>query len=362
MGNIVSYLEEFGHLTFKDMPFNEVDALVLSQFSYLKFEGLVPKVTDNKKAVSLAHIWSAMDEKVVFSDERYAKDNRFLFERMLKSARFYGMRCNYYTTILNEDVETQFCAITCYPEHTVPVVVFRGTDESFVGWREDFNMAFVRPVPGQRLATLYLNQIGEFLESEFFVCGHSKGGNFSVYSSMNATDEIQNRIGRIYTFDGPGFRPEILNSDDYNKIAERIEKYIPKSSLVGMILESHEDYMVVDSSSIGLLQHDPYTWKVEEASFIRKKHVKKGQLFMNETLNEWILNLNEEQLEVFVDTLFYILEGCNMKNLVEITKDWKTGINNMIHASKEVSEGTREEMREILGEFFKVLIERMRNL
>ena len=348
MGNIVSYLEECGHLDFKEMPFNEVDALILSQFAYLKFDGLIPKITEEKDSVSFLHIAGHMDELVVFSDERYEKDNRLLFDGMLNCRRFSSMRFNYYAHIIDEAVETQFCAFTCFLEEALPVVVYRGTDENFVGWKEDFNMAFKKPVTGQHLAKLYLNQVGSLVFTNFIVCGHSKGGNLAVYSSMNTYPDIRNRIKRIYSFDGPGFRPEILKSEDYDTIADKIEKYIPKSSLVGMLLEEHEDYLVVDSHSVGVLQHNPFTWRVKDAAFVGKEDVYKSSQFMNEALNEWILTLNDEQLEVFGDTLFYILEGCEMKNLVEITHDWKKGINNMIRASKDVEEDTRDKIYEIL--------------
>ena len=362
MKNIVSYLEEFGHVTFAQMPFNEVDALVLSQFSYLKWKGLVPKPSYTKEAISLAEMKETMDETVVFSDERYEKNNRLLFERLADCKRFAGMSCNYYADIINEFVETQFCAITCFFTDMIPVVVFRGTDENLVGWKEDFNMAFNKPVPGQRLAALYLNEAGSRIEGEFIVCGHSKGGNLAVYSGMNVFDDIQKRIKRIYSFDGPGFRPEILNSNDYEKIAERIEKYIPQSSLVGMILENHEDYMVIESASVGLLQHDPYTWKVADASFIRKEAVHKSSQFMNETLNEWILKLNEEQLEVFVGTLFHILEGCDSKNLIDMAIDWKKTVSGMIRATKEVDEATKDEIQQILQMFTDVMKENLKKL
>lgn len=360
MGNIVSYLKEFGHVTFKEMPFGEVDALVLSQFSYLKWKGLVPKPADKKEAISLADMKDKMDEAVVFSDERYEKDNRLLFEAITECKRFKGMSCNYFADIINEDVKTQFCAMTCFFTDMVPVVVFRGTDENLVGWKEDFNMAFNKPVPGQRLSALYLNEIGSKLSGEFYVCGHSKGGNLAVYSSMNVFADIQNRIGRIYSFDGPGFRPEILNSNDYERIAERIEKYIPQSSLVGMILENHEDYMVIESYSLGLMQHDPYTWRVEEASFIRKEDVHKGRKIMNQALNEWILKLDEEQLEIFVGTLFHILDGCDSKNLIQMAIDWKKSINGMIRATKEVDDATKDEIQEILQLLLEVIKENLK--
>lgn len=348
MGNIISYLEEYGHFTFKELPFNEVDALVLSQFSYLKFDGLIPKIPDKKEPVSFLHLAGHMEPKAIFADERYEKNNRQLFMNMLKSRRFSGTCFHFYASILDETVETQFCALTCFLEDALPVVVYRGTDENFVGWKEDFNMAFKKPVPGQYLAKWYLNQVGELISTDFMICGHSKGGNLAVYSSMNVKPQIQDKIKRIYSFDGPGFRPEILKSEDYDKIADRIEKYIPKSSMVGLLLEEHEDYIVIDSHSIGFQQHNPYNWLVKDASFVGKEKVYQSSRFFNRMLNEWILTLDEEQLELFGETLFYILEGCEMKNMIEVAQDWKKGLNNMIRASREVDEETREKIYEVL--------------
>ena len=37
---------------------------------------------------------------------------------------------------------------------------------------------------------------------------------------------------------------------------------VPKSSVVGMLLEHEEDYTVVDSSQQGLMQHDGFSWEV----------------------------------------------------------------------------------------------------
>ena len=42
MGNIIDYLKEYSGKTFKQHPFTAVDALLLSQISYMKLENIVP--------------------------------------------------------------------------------------------------------------------------------------------------------------------------------------------------------------------------------------------------------------------------------------------------------------------------------
>lgn len=355
MEHIIQYLKQYGDIPFSHKKFTEVDALILAQFSYLKFNGLVPKLTDQSEAISLLLMKKNMDEKVVYADERYEKDNRALFEGMVSGKRFQNMKCNFFADIIDEDVETQFSAITCFPEDTLPVMIFRGTDENIIGWKEDFNMAFRKPVTGQKLSVLYMNQTGLRIPDRFIVCGHSKGGNFAVYSAMNAENDIQERIAKIYSFDGPGFRPEILKSNDYTKIEDRVEKLIPHSSLVGMILENHENYKVVESSSVGVLQHNPYTWLLDGESFRWTNDIYKGTKFMNDSMNEWILKLNDEELNTFVETFFSVVEGADVKTTIEVTLDWKKSMVGILNAMKNVDDKTKESIRNIILQFFEIL-------
>ena len=56
-GTIIDYLKEYADVSLKDEPMNDVDSLVLCQFSYLKFDGLVPLVTENGRSVSLQQLY-----------------------------------------------------------------------------------------------------------------------------------------------------------------------------------------------------------------------------------------------------------------------------------------------------------------
>ena len=42
--NLFAYLKWRGDLSIKEFPLNEVDALILSELSYIRFEGVVPEV------------------------------------------------------------------------------------------------------------------------------------------------------------------------------------------------------------------------------------------------------------------------------------------------------------------------------
>ena len=65
MGNIISYLNEYGDKSFSEVPFGEADALLLAQLSYLKFDGIVPAIAQRERGVTLHEINEKMDPDVV---------------------------------------------------------------------------------------------------------------------------------------------------------------------------------------------------------------------------------------------------------------------------------------------------------
>lgn len=357
METILEYLKKYGNISFKEMKFNEVDALILSQFVYLKWDRDIPGIMDAAESVSLAELQEKMDRSFVFCDERYLKKNLGLFEGMAGGKRFGNMKCNYYTNIVDEVVETQFCALTVFPEDAHPVVIFRGTDETIIGWKEDFNMAFEKPVAGQRLAALYLNQVAMKFQEPFQICGHSKGGNLAVYSALNAQESLQTRIEKIYSFDGPGFRKEVLDCEDFARISGKICKLIPHSSLVGMLLEKYEDYEVVDSYYFGVLQHDPYSWKIHGKKVKRVSQMDRARLLKSEAFNEWLLQLNEHQLLLFVDTMFDILKETDIKTTRELQGDLKNSLTKILEVGKQMDEQSREDLLEMAKSYFEILCE-----
>lgn len=360
MSHIVSYIKRQQEKTFFEEPFNEVDALVLSQFIYLKLDGLVPTNSEKKEAVYLYEIADAMDYEKVFMDERYRKDNVELFEAMVKSKRFRRMRMNYFSDITSVLAETQFTALTVFLEDGPTVVIYRGTDETMVGWKEDFNMIFKEPVTGQSLSALYLQQVSEQFEGDFIVTGHSKGGNFAVYASMNAGDRVQDRIEKVYSFDSPGFRPEILESVDFNKIKDRIIKYLPHSSIFGVLLQSKENYQIVECFSIGVLQHNPYNWQISGNEFKKVDKLDRSSLFLNETYNEWLYGLSDEELHAYSEIWYQVMQEANITTMLQFTQEPGKALASLIDAIRETDDQTKEMAKELAHGLMEVAKDNIR--
>ena len=155
-----------------------------------------------------------------------------------------------------------------------------------------------------------------------------------------------------------GAAPEILKKCGYEAVADRIVKILPHSSLIGMLLESHENYQVIDSKRFGLMQHNPFNWKVEDDHFLLVDDIYSGRKFIDRTLNEWILSMEDEQMHAFVDTLFNVIEASQTDNLIDFAADWKNSMNNVMAAMKEVDEPTREVIKKIIRSLFEMASER----
>ena len=52
----------------------------------------------------------------------------------------------------------------------------------------------------------YLEAVALRLPKRLIVGGHSKGGNLALYAALRAKPAVQERIERVYTHDGPGFK------------------------------------------------------------------------------------------------------------------------------------------------------------
>ncbi|MCM1569738.1 MAG: DUF2974 domain-containing protein [Roseburia sp.] len=353
-GTILEYLEEYGQYSLMERPLSDVDSLILCQLAYLKFDGMVPNVKENKPSVSVQEIAKHGDYEKLFADERYEKANRALFEGIIKSVRFGGMHLNCYINVIEKEWETQFSAVTYLLADGTIYVAFRGTDETIVGWKEDFNMAFLSPVPGQSYSMKYLNMVTGRLHEPFYVGGHSKGGNLAVYSAMNCVPKVQERILKIYSMDGPGFRREVLEECGYDRIKDRVVKILPHSALVGMLFERDIRYQVIESKGLGLYQHDPYTWIVKKGKFVRVKDIYEGRKLLDDTINEWILSLDAQQLRTFVDTLYRVISASEAEDLITFSADRKKSMLGMVNALKELDEETARAIKEIVKSLFEV--------
>ncbi|NLL41787.1 MAG: DUF2974 domain-containing protein [Firmicutes bacterium] len=347
MATLFDYLKWRGDLSLQQTALNEIDSLILSRLSYLPWDGIVPASFGREISVAEAgEIFFAQDDP---QENLIMKADLPFLQAVAASPRFANMTLCGYTNQVDPAREKQFAALVIKAAPELAYVSYRGTDLSLAGWKEDFNMSFCTPVPAQLDAVQYLNDAAGTLPGFLGAGGHSKGGNLAVYAASFCKPEVQDRLVFVHNHDGPGFDACVLESEGYRRVAERIKTFIPQSSVVGMLLQHEEDYFVVRSKQVGLMQHDLFSWEVERDQFVYLDQVTDQSKFIDHTLKTWLTHLPPEQREQFVDTLFSILEATNASTLRELTLNWHKNARIVLRSIREMDDEMRRNISHALG-------------
>lgn len=359
MANLFDYLKWRGDLSWEQTPLNEIDSLILSRLSYLPFDGIVP--SSFTEVISVSDAAKQFLHKEGAAEQLIMKTDLPFLQEVANSDRFNKLGLCGYTNQVKLDEEKQFAAMVIHLLPDLSYVSYRGTDLSLAGWKEDFNMSFCTPVPAQIDAVAYLNNAAEEVPGTLCIGGHSKGGNLAVYAASFCRPDIQDRIRFVHNHDGPGFDSCVLESDGYQRIVEKVKTFIPQSSVVGMLLQHEEDYYVIRSDQVGLMQHDLFSWEVDRDRFVYLDEVTEKSKFVDRTLKSWLTQLSPEQREQFVDTLFSILEETNASTLKELTLNWHRNARIVLRSFREMDDAMRHNLAHALGLLFEAAKESVRN-
>lgn len=347
MANIHDYLLWRGDLTLEKDNFNEIDVLVLAELTYLPFEKLSLKVMSAPISIREATLYLLALPDI--EESVHLKDDIELMHALLESDRFSGLFLTHYVNRIDAETQTQFSAITVQINETLSCVMFRGTDSTLVGWKENLNMSFTFPVPAQKSAVEYLETIAASFNGNLILGGHSKGGNLAMYAATFCNSEIQNRIVSIINFDGPGFDEKVLSTEQHQRVRDKMSTYVPQFSIVGMLLEHEEQYVIVRSAEkVGVLQHNIYSWEVERNHLLYLDSVSDGSRFIDSTLKGWIADMDVEKRKKFVDALYAIISQTNVRTLKEMDAKWFESSIAISSSIGNMDEETRNLMIETL--------------
>ena len=196
-------------------------------------------------------------------------------------------------------------------------------------------MAFQCPVPAQISAAAYLSEAAAHCGGELLVGGHSKGGNLAVYAAAFCGGQVKRRINSVYSHDGPGFLPSVLESAEFAEISARVDKTVPQSSLIGMLLEHQENYRVIKSNGFSVWQHDPFSWAVESGGFSPVPGLTSNARYFDRVLNEWVAALTAAEREQLVELLFGLVDTENVQTTSQLRAEWKQSLPTAFRAACE---------------------------
>ena len=342
--------------TFDERPFCQVDSLVLSSIAYTFFpKEILPEGDWN--GIHFANLLKAEYFEQMFHGIWNGKSCLELLIALACSPRFRDTLICGYTQKYDAATEKQFSAVTFRLTPDTSYIAFRGTDSSIIGWKEDFNMSFIRPIPSQLEAAEYVNETIKYSRRKIRLGGHSKGGNLAIYAAVKAKPSLKRRIIAVYNNDGPGFDREMIESEEYRQMLPKIKTIVPEHSVVGMLLEHEEKYMIVKSSQTGIMQHDAMSWQVCGNRFETVKSVDRTSRMLNEALSNWINGLSRMQRSEFVETLFAIITSSGAVNLSDLSADRFNFAGSALKMYSSLDRETKIMLRRMLksltGEFDK---------
>ncbi len=343
MANVNDYLLWRGDIPInEEFRFNEIDSIILARFSYLIFD----KIEMNKKE-TIESISKKM--KNFENDEFRYNGDKELITYLGESKRFKNMIVTDYVQTNDKEIEQQFAAITVHISEKEMYISYIGTDSSIYGWKEDFNMAFMENVPCQKEGKKYIEKIApKYPNKKIRIGGHSKGGNVAIYSAITASEEIKNRIIKVYNYDGPGFNKNIINKYNNNEIISKIETYIPQDSIIGRLLNHKEKMTIAFSLERGILQHDIYSWQVLKDDLIHSEKNTDKSEDIDKTITEWIELTTNEQRKIVIDAVFELFYSTDSETFGEMSKNISANLPKVLKKYEEIAKEDKEMIKQMI--------------
>lgn len=351
METILDYLRWRGDLTMGERPFNEVDNLIFAELAYFMFEDVL---RPGEECLTLREAYRRYT-RLTAAQPYISNDPIPLLAACAEAKRFATVAVTDYVTRLDKQQKCQFAAMTFLPPDAPAYVAFRGTDNTIVGWREDFNFSFMQQTPAQASAAAYLDRMLEKTDGPLYLGGHSKGGHLAVYAAAFCKSTKKERVLVIYSNDGPGFSAAVVEAPGYQAIQPKVRLIVPEASVVSILFHNKQEKEIVRSTATGgAHQHSPYTWMVERDRFARADKQSSSSLLLDETLEAWLDELTDTEKKDFVNAVFDALEASGATNLAELGENVPLSYNVILEALERQGPEAKAAVRDALKKLAQV--------
>ena len=326
MPNLLNYLKAAKDLSFGDLPLNDLDRICINELAYIPFGELAGWTTSDSQT-----LFDFLEENVerLHVGELITENRLRLSYLMAISKRFEKLTISHYVSSITVEFERQFAAaLFTLPDSDYHQIVFRGTDDTLIGWKEDFKLTYMREIPSHRSAIRYLKHLLPHLEGEIVISGHSKGGNLALYASTQLPKNLQDKVSRIIWLDSPGVQEYMLTIEGYLNIKDRVQGYLPQDSIVGIMLWHLESKERVVSDAFSIGQHNIFSWQVDLkhlGTFQEATHQGEVSRSLEKTFKEWTDELGIHELKQIFDLVFDSFLDNGLSRFSDFTFDekWK---------------------------------------
>lgn len=353
MAHLIDYLEKVENLTFDQEPLNILDKVCINEIGYLTYEKWLT-ASDLKKPINL-HDFAEGKELNPDYSFMVTKERVELAEAMVRSRRFASLSLSNYRSVLDKEVEKQFAAmIFSLPELDYHQLVFRGTDDSVIGWKEDFQLTYSREIPAHRSAMTFLEDHLPNLSGRTTVSGHSKGGNLALYSAVQSSTALREKIAELLLLDSPGLMKSLLEKPSYQELKAKMTVIRPQDSVVGVMLYWDRPAQLVAAEGIGFAQHNALTWEVDLVAndFAYEDQPTELSQRLEETFLEWIETLPNQELKQVCDLVFDTILDSGIESLDDIGIQALPQIGQMLQEFGNLS----DKQKKVLQDGFNQLL------
>ena len=338
---VLDYLYKYQNTDFKELPFNEVDALILAMVSYFPFDELA----NQKNIYSNTDLLKRIN---AYNPPRNAGERKLKYIELTKticrSSRFKNAKLAFFRKKRDNNTAKQFQAVTIILKEFA-YVSFCGTDSTTLGWKEDFNMAYLEMVPSEIEAISYLKEVSSLLLfKKIYVGGHSKGGRLAITAAKRLNKK--NKLLGIYAFDSPNF-PSSCYDQEYKSIDQLIDDYTPDESIIGRLMNEYRRKSIIASSNTLLMQHDAFSWEVNDHCFVYRRTYTERSTHIVNTINYALNNYDEDMKKEFIDTVFDFLSRVNIEKLPN-EKEFIPFFASRLSVFKDEWKSTSKEKRAVI--------------
>lgn len=355
MANVMDYIKKYGDISFCDMPFGEADNVALCGMYYMPFDKVVSDSFEDEPV----DYKTASDEIFELRGRKHTPVGLVLLKNiseqmvlMSKYKRFQEMKVVAAVRVYEKAPAVQFEAATFLLPDGKIVVLFKGTDDTLTGWKEDFDILTKKGIPSNRLSIEYLEKAAKNFDGNIIVCGHSKGGFIAQYAALYSSKEVRDRIEVVYNDDGPGFWDySYLESETYAEMLPKYRHFVPQSSFIGMMLAHDNDYEIIKSNQIlGPLQHDLNSWQFSGKKLVRAEELTDMGKMNDGVLRDLVGGLDDESEKVLDTVLDKVLSGINQNGLLDVKKNFVPALKGGVEAWRSLDRDTQKKFLKIFSD------------
>ena len=347
--NILDYITWRGDLSFSQVSMNEVDSLIFSSLCYETFDGLLThSMTLNELGELYFKKYNEADlkKRISLTYRHYE-----LLKACMYTKRYGDLIVSDYVNDIDRAQDLQFSAMTFSYKKDWKYIAYRGTDDTIVGWKEDFMLGYKDEIVSEKKAKEYLHHILDqhipFSKMHYYLGGHSKGGHLAMYACKDLPRKWHSKIEFIHNFDGPGFKPSFFKNRSIKSLLNKMTTFIPPSSFFGRMFDHQGTILVLDSEQIGLLQHNPLFWQVSPTTF-NYTTISEGSNKALVKFNELMGTYNLSQLETIIETLFSIFNQLEIYVLADLLEIDLMDIITSLKFVNDLDSDTRKVVKELL--------------